>query len=325
MSRLLPWHREQWSLVCTQRDQDHIPHALLLHGREGLGKRGFAELLAQSLLCEAVVADGEACEICRSCHLFATGAHPDSMQVEPEEERKGILIEQIRALNHFVALTSGQSHRKVAVIAPAERLNRNAANSLLKTLEEPPRNTLLMLVSHAPALLPATIRSRCQKLAFGTPPEVVAVPWLRERLGAEAETLLSLANGSPFKAVALAEADALGRRNMVLSHVQGLISGQAEPIAVAEEWLQLGFADAVDWTYDVVADLIRLKFNPEPPDMVNRDVAGDLAALSRRLESGLLFQLLDKCLDARRVLERHLNLNAQFLLEDMAVTWAGSK
>ena len=325
MSRLLPWQREQWALVCTQRDRDHIPHALLLHGREGLGKRGFAVLLAQSLLCEAAVAGGEACGACRSCHLFASGAHPDFMQVEPEEDGKGILIEQVRALNHFVVLTSGQSARKVAVIAPAERLNRNAANGLLKTLEEPPRDTLLMLVSHAPALLPATIRSRCQKLAFGTPPEAVAVAWLQERLGPEAKALLSLANGSPYKALAMAEADALGQRNSVLSHVQGLISGQAEPIAVAEEWLQLGFADAVDWTYDVVTDLIRLKFDPEPPDMVNRDVAGALAALSQRLDFGLLFQLLDKCLDARRVLERHLNLNPQFLLEDMAATWAGSK
>ncbi len=325
MSELLPWHAEQWSLVSAQRSQGHVPHGLLVHGREGLGKLGFARLLARSLLCEAPAGSGEACERCRSCHLFGSGAHPDFMQVGLLEERKEILIEQVRDLNRFVALTRGQSARKVALIAPAERLNRNAANSLLKTLEEPPPDTLLMLVSHAPALLPATVRSRCQRLAFGTPPEGAALLWLRGRLGADAETLLHLANGSPLKALGLAEADAISRRSTVLEQVNGLVSGQAEPTTVAEEWLRLGFADAIAWTYDVVTDLIRLKFSPEPPDMVNRDVAGDLRALSQRLEFGLLFQLLDKCMEARRVLERHLNLNAQLLLEDLAMTWTGSK
>ena len=136
---------------------------------------------------------------------------------------------------------------------------------------------------------------------------------------------MRLANGSPLAALELAEGDAIDRRRTVLGHLEGLVAGQAEPSTVAEEWLRLGFADAVGWIYEVVTDLIRLKFSPEPPDMLSQGVAGDLGALSQRLEHGLLFQLLDKCLDARRVLERHLNLNAQLLLEDLAIAWASSK
>ncbi len=322
VSGLLPWHSEVWDLVSAQRAQDHVPHGLLLQGREGLGKRAFAEVLAASLLCEQPSADNAACGSCRSCHLFHAGAHPDFLLLEPEEAGKDIVISQVRDLNHFAVLTRGKSLRKVAVVAPAERLNRSAANALLKTLEEPPADTLLILVSHSPALLPATVRSRCQSLVFGTPAVPIAGAWLQAQVGKDAETLLRLASGSPLRALKLAEADAIDRRNKVLAQVKGLVSGHAEPTAVAEEWLRIGLGDAVACSHGLVTDLVRLKFAPEPPEMVNLDVAEDLGALSRRLEFRLLFQLLDKCLDIRRAVERNLNLNAQLMLEELAMTWA---
>ncbi len=327
MNGLLPWHRTQWALISSQRANYRLPHALLLQGREGLGKRQFANILAQGLLCESPTGSGEACGGCRFCHLFDAQTHPDLFQVEPEEGRNVIVIGQIRALTHFIALKSAQSEQKVAVISPAERMNRHAANSLLKTLEEPPPDTLLMLVSHVPSLLPATIRSRCQKLTFGTPAVPDSLPWLRKRLGAdaEAERLLRLANGSPLQAVKLAERDALKTRAAVLEQVTGLVSGKADPVTAAEDWLDLGFADTLDWLYGIVTDLIRLKSGAMAHGPEKRAAERELTDLSQRLDFGLLFKLLDTCLDGRRVLERDLNLNPQLLLENMAVIWACSK
>jgi DNA polymerase-3 subunit delta' len=183
-----------------------LAHALLLSGPPGTGKQEFALEMARGLLCLEGSMPG--CGSCRSCQLLNSGAHPDFRLLGLELNDKGnprseIVIEQIRNLISALQLTTTISPGKVALVHPAEAMNRNAANALLKTLEEPPGDTVLILVSNDPGRLPATIRSRCQALRLRVPNHSVLLAWLREVSGcdaAAAESALSAAAGSPLRA-----------------------------------------------------------------------------------------------------------------------------
>ena len=159
---LLPWHRDLAAEKLQQRER--WPQALLIAGRRGLGKRALALHFARALLCEAPRPGGDACGVCPGCVYMAAGAHPDMRLIEPsltDEEGNvtvvdAITVDRIRELTAFTQLSTHRHRAKVAVIAPAEAMNAAAANALLKTLEEPPAATYLMLVSHQSARLPAT-------------------------------------------------------------------------------------------------------------------------------------------------------------------------
>ena len=155
-SQQLPWHeaqRRQWQ---QQRRLDKIPHAVLLTGPAGLGKRQFAHYLAQTLVCTTTTGQAP-CGQCRACRLMDMGSHPDSHVIAPEDTF--IKVDAIRALIHKTNLTA--EHWQVFLIDQAEAMHSSAANALLKTLEEPAPNTMLVLSSAEPQQLPATIRSRC--------------------------------------------------------------------------------------------------------------------------------------------------------------------
>jgi DNA polymerase-3 subunit delta' len=183
-----------------------LAHALLLSGPAGTGKLDFAREMASGLLCLEGSMPG--CGGCRSCQLLSTGAHPDFRLLGLELNDKGnlrseIVIEQIRNLISALQLTTTISARKVALLHPAEAMNRNAANALLKTLEEPPGETVLILVSHDPGRLPVTIRSRCQALQLRMPHSSALMDWLRDVSGcdaATAESALNASAGSPLRA-----------------------------------------------------------------------------------------------------------------------------
>ncbi len=324
MIGLLPWQGEVWGHVVPWLRQTRVPHGLLLHGPSGLGKAAFAAFLARSLLCEQPGDDFRACGHCRGCRLFEAGSHPDAMLINVQENRREIVVDQVRELGRFTALRSARGGYKVGVITPAEHMNRNAANSVLKTLEEPPAGTVLLLVSHAPALLPATVRSRCQMLHFRRPAGERVIPWLEEHLppGNDAQLLLRLANGSPERALELGQGGAVEQRDRVLDDIRGLVQGVADPVTAAADWLRMGTQPVVYWVHDLICDLVRMKHGAAGADLVNGDVQALLRPLSQRLDFGLLFDLLDKCLRARSTSERRQNLNEQCLLEDIAITWA---
>ena len=164
-SVLLPWQQQQWHYVNQRIAQKHLAHAMLLTGKTGLGKRLFARYLAQALLCSNTGTDHMPCGNCRNCQLYEVGNHPDYLFIEPEDHKKPIRIDQIRTVVEFLEHTSQSRRYKIVLIDPAERMNLNAANSLLKTLEEPPGASMLLLLTSAPSQLPITIRSRCQQLA----------------------------------------------------------------------------------------------------------------------------------------------------------------
>lgn len=291
---LLPWHGDCWRRLMARKAADRLPHALLCAGPAGVGKEVFAYRLARSLLCRAPAEDGAPCGLCQGCRLVAAGAHPDFVAIAPEDAGKPIKIDQIRHLCSFLGYTSQFSGYKVALIRAAEQMNLNAANSLLKTLEEPPAASLLILVSAQPARLPATVRSRCQTLVFGKPDPAQAQAWLAPRIrNADPALLLSLSNGAPLLALAYAETGRLaGRRELIQRYVE-VVTGRLDPVRAAEHWLKGDIAENLRWLLDWHRDMIRLKMTGQVSQLLNPDLQEPLWRLAERSSVEDLFLRLD--------------------------------
>ncbi len=225
-------------------DSGRMGHALLICGPARLGKRAVAERLARRSLCRTPDIDGEPCGVCRSCQLLAAGTHPDFnivsfiMNKEGTRERTEIIIDQIRALSAKFALTPQYGEVQIAIVDPADALTYAACNALLKTLEEPHPGRYLWLISTEPARLPATIRSRCQKLEFRLPPFSESQAWLRaqghgEQVACEA---LEAARGHPGLADAWLRDGGLQLRREVVDDLGRLATGDGSPAEIAQGW-----------------------------------------------------------------------------------------
>ncbi|HHH48805.1 MAG TPA: DNA polymerase III subunit delta' [Gammaproteobacteria bacterium] len=324
MSNLLPWQADLWAGLMARERGDRLPHALLLTGAEGVGKLDFATCLAEGLLCQSVREDGSACGECHACGLLAAGSHPDFRLVGPPEDKKVIPIDTIRAVGEFFALTSQYNGRQVIIVHPAEAMNLPAANSLLKTLEEPTPGALLILVCSHPSQLLPTIRSRCQQIAFGLPEHAQAVAWLRERLPADtdAEALLALAEGAPLAALRLSEEGGLAARQDLARQWAGLLAGREDPLAVAAQWKPWGLPRSLQWLGSWVTDLIRLKSAGPDAAISNKDLGAQLQNIAERLDLKALYAFLDQLTEYGRLAAN--NLNEQLALEDLMIAWQRS-
>ncbi len=308
MSAVLPWQAAQWQQLQARLKAGNLPHGLLLLGQEGLGKAAFARALAKVALCEHPSTDGVACGQCQACVLFEAGTHPDFAQVSPEEDSKQIKVDQIREFIGFMALSRQYDRYKVAIIAPAEAMNVNAANSLLKTLEEPAAYSLLILVTCQPSRLPATIRSRCQQLKFSAPPREVALGWLKAQgIEHETELLLSQAHGAPLAALAYAEDEALAARKDFFSALQGLVQGKSGAVGLAQTWKETDLGLLLRWQLSWLQDMIRYRLSENPVASDNPDLAQDLRRLAESVDLKSLFALQDALLRFRAMLSTPVN------------------
>lgn len=240
-----PWQRRIYDQATAALDAGRLGHGLLFCGPAQLGKRAVAERLAQRLLCQQRGADGEPCGSCRSCHLLAAGTHPDFQVVsfvlnkEGTRLRTEIVIEQIRRLSEQMALTPQYGGAQIAIVDPADAINHSACNALLKTLEEPVPGRYLWLVSAHPARLPATIRSRCQRLEFRLPPQAESMAWLNTQghSAAAAREALDAARGHPGLAHDWLQGDGLKLRREVAADLAKLGRGEASAAEVAQRWV----------------------------------------------------------------------------------------
>lgn len=300
---MYPWNKRIWESL---RDSvDRLPHAVLIQGPEGVGKLALAEQLAGRLLCEAPTAASESCGRCDGCRWFASGNHPDLRRLEPEalaktpagiedpeREERGtrrtkpsheIKIDQVRELADFLYLGSHRGRRRVAIVHPAEAMNVHAANALLKGLEEPPSDAMFVLVSHHPARLLPTIRSRCVVVAVPRPDEAAALAWL----GAEAaeqdmRRWLAFAGGSPR----LAQQYASGERGAMMAPVLEALARKV-PGTIAEATDREGVEaiaevlqkHAIDRVVALLAD--RTVYGTAPPAAERRGSALAWVAFAR--------------------------------------------
>jgi DNA polymerase III subunit delta' len=240
-----PWQRAVLDNALAALAEGRLAHALLLIGPPHMGKLAVADALARRLLCSSPGADGLACGTCRSCTLYAAKTHGDIQRVTFEPNDKGdklrteITVDQIRRLGQWFSLTPQLGGAQVALIEPADAMNVAAANALLKTLEEPSTNRFLLIVTSKPGRLPATIRSRCQRLEFRIPAREDAMAWLRSEGLPEAEIgpALDAARGQPGLAADWIAEGGLAVRREVLTDLNALATGKAGPVETAQRWL----------------------------------------------------------------------------------------
>lgn len=313
---LLPWQVQPARELLARRAA--WPHALLLHGPRGIGKHALALNLAQALLCESPRPDGLACGSCPSCRYTEAGQHPDLMRLEllAIDEETGELratdtipIDRVRGIIEFVQLSSHRQRAKVAVIAPAERMNAAASNALLKTLEEPPPGTYLLLVADQPGRLPATIRSRCRSLPAPMPTFEDARAWLVAQGAAEPELALAQAGGAPVAALAYADPGVNAERRTWL---EALAQPRTLPLLALAARIDAGGKDerrprlarAIDWLLGWTADLARVAAGGAPQR--NPDFAAPLARLARQVAPVPLFRYHRSLLRERALLAHPL-------------------
>ena len=317
-----PWQRTQWQRLQQARASGRIGHAWLLAGAAGLGKSDFASALAHSLLCERPGAAGEPCLSCRACHLVAVGTHPDLERIGPDEPGKPIKVDRIRDYCERSSLTAQLGALKVVILEPADAMNTAAANSLLKTLEEPSPATILLLVTAAPHRLPATVRSRCQRVDFPLPDAGGAAEWLRDRIaGVDPMLALRLGGGAPLAALAGADPALLDERATRLREFVAVGSGRNDPVRVAEAWLATDWSRLMEWLLRWLLELVRVRVASVSADpTANPDEAAVLQGLVEQVDSKVLFAMVDQVLEARRATGS--NLNHQLALESLLIRWS---
>lgn len=337
-NRIFPWQHSSWQQLQLLRVR--MPHALLFHGAAGTGKSQFIETFAQGLLCENVQQDGHACGACISCGWFSQGNHPDYRRVRPEaledeppdgEEgvdadtgkkakstkapSKDIKIEQIRALADFMNISTHRQGLRVVVLYPAEALNTPASNALLKTLEEPPPNTVFLLASNSLDRLLPTILSRCRKFALPMPNQTDATSWLHGQGLADADSWLREQGGAPLAALAQSETgnrDEMDTLLQMLAHpsIDGALKTADKlsktPLSALVSWQQR-------WLYDVFSYKMSgsIRYFPR--------YHKELAALAGKVHTANLMRAI-KSANERRATSDH-PLSPKLFVEDMLLDY----
>lgn len=323
MLEIYPWQENQLRRLLEMQQLNRLPHALLLSGPDGIGLNQFAQTFAMQMLCLDNNTES-ACGTCQSCHLFTAGTHPDLTIIEPEEKGKQIKIAQIRELIDYVALKSFSGNLKIAIIEPADAMNRATANALLKTLEEPPSQSMLFLLSHRPSNLPITIRSRCQRIDFKSAFDQAATEWLQKQSAdsnLSPELLLRLSGGGPLKALELIEDDQLQFRHTLLKDLNLLRRKDCDPVQIAAQWQALGVENILTWLMRIILDLIRLKLLRERANLVNLDLKEDLQDLVISLDLLALVRNYDFVLLKYQQSIGPMNYNALSILEEIVLHW----
>lgn len=305
-----PWLEAPKAALRSALAAGRMPQAVLIQAAAGTGGQGLARWAAQLVLCTTPGA--APCGACASCRHAADDLHPDLAVVGLVEDSQQIRIEQVRELCAELSLTSHQGGWRAAIIEPADTLNRFAANALLKTVEEPPPRTLLVLVAAQPSKLPATLRSRCQRLVVRAPTRAQSLAWLEAARGpAEWGAVLDLIGEAPLAAAALDPATLASLRSETWRGLDEVCSGAADPAAMAERWSRSDPALRLACFENWLTERIRRGLAP-------LGEAAELRASAHppRAESAIkprtLFELLDGVRELKAALSTPINRSLAF-------------
>lgn len=310
-----PWQQTIWQQLQLARQQQHLPHALLFSGPTGCGHEQMVYALAQSLLCLEPSEKGFACGICRSCKVFTAHSHPDFMLLALAEDKQAITVEQVRSLDRFLELSRSYSPNRVALILNADTMNTNAANSLLKSLEEPADNSYILLFTDKAAALMLTIRSRCQQFRLPLPTQMESLAWIQSQnsvITQAASDLLVLAGGRPLAAFAEDVSERLQQKTLFLNQLKSVLTGHLSLTEVASQWEKYNRQQLLDWQLMWVQSLIKQEIGGAP---VNE--ASELVGYLVRPRG--LWSLYERLLELK-VLSTH-PLNGRLFAEHMLSLW----
>ena len=296
------WQKSQWEKLNFDIENDRLPHAINLVGPSHVGKYQFAASFAQRILCLSSL-DGHACGQCKACKLIFADNHPDLRRLEPDNKSKTLGVDSIRELGEFFAKTSQQGGWKVVIINPAESMNLNAANALLKNLEEPREKTLILLICHQPSRLLATIKSRCRLVRFPVPSLPEMRLWLSKNLAPreDIEELIQYASGSPLLAIKLTKTGLLESRRKFDRLLDDLATHKIPAISAAEVCKENDPHMALDWLY------YKLVFEIRSGAKITSPV--------------LSFRYMDRLIQSKKLVQSPANLNLLLIWEELLINW----
>lgn len=327
MTQVEVWNQSRFQRVKDQFQQGSLPHAILLMGPEGIGRETFAESLAQWLLC--LNRQQEACGECKSCFLFEAGHHPDYHLLDIEQDKTQISVGQVRELIVSMQESSHQGGWKVANIANVQAMNASSFNALLKTLEEPQDNTLLILQTSQLQGVPPTIRSRAQLLSLSVDDLEAVKQWLIERQGHMTQALeaaLNLFPQAPYKAEDFGvNGDTLKYAEFIVQ-MTDLVQGKQTPVQMAQFWHE-ELADVAFWMQLMVRDILLIQQTSEDADLLFVQQKQELGLLAKAINGQGWLMLLEKINELQRLIKQKspVNLMASWQSLLIFVTQIASK
>ena len=322
MINMPEWLRTQSAALEALITRQQFPHAVLIHGPEGTGRRLLALWLVGRLLGLRDIDLSPAIVASNSLEAEALPQHPDFQLVQPEPDKRSISIERVRRLIAFLNLTSHQAGTKVALVNPAHTMTHQAANSLLKTLEEPPGDSSIILVAAAHSRLPATIVSRCRRVRIAAPAYAEANDWLkRQDPDVDWSPFLELAGGAPLSALRLKHSDFAKHATGLNDDIAALLERKLTPAGVARRWADVDPDLCLQWLYRRVSQEIRVASGITKEDMQQVAGLGYLQYPTESLNIEASFADLREISELRRLLGAGLNQDLQ--LANILGRWYG--
>jgi len=318
-----PWHQDIWQKFIQARSRNHLPHAILLSGEDGIAKLPLAIRMAKSLLCMNTVSTAtDACNQCQSCKTYESGANPDFIQISLLEDKQQIGVDQIRALSEFLYYSRSYNTNRVVILNPVERMNLNAANSLLKSLEEPSAHTVIILVTAKISQLLPTIKSRCQIFNVATPSKDESIHWLQQHrnqqeqsMTIDAEVLLEMTGNKPLKAINVSQED-VDNRNQFSQDLTAVTNQQITITEMAKKWEKHDFETLLNWQISLIQKTIKTSLNCGTSEDASSNSNNTMTQHLSAEEQWHLYQSLIK---QKQYI--HTSVNSLMFVENMIMLW----
>ena len=322
---ILPWQTQVWEDLVKRQQTAGLPHALMYTGISGIGKHQLSLYTAEWLLCQRVKTESlsQPCGSCHSCQLWKAGSHPDFMICQPEDNSRQIRIDSIRKVNEFLAQTPQISNCQVVILKPVEVMNTNAANALLKTLEEPAGESFLLLEAERFGSVLPTIRSRCQRLQLQVPTEAEALAWLQQQgvNDTDAHSALRYNPGAPLAAKRWLEQDAGSQQQAWVNQFRQWTLDAAPLEQLVSAWNKLEIEDVIHWFNTALADALKTQLGVTSEQLVYQQLLPELLS-GAMLDSSKLITLQRKVQEVQgNLMSGVSHYNKQLLLESLLLDW----